>query len=201
MWASETHRLLKFGCHATDTSYGVGADCRRLRFPTRLIVSLGRSPTYNTGNRPRRRAGFTMIELLAVMVLISLLSGLGFGKLRDAIDQAKIVKAITDLKAMSIALNEREQLPATLAEIGWGGRLDPWGRPYVYAPFPPRKGGGKAPPPGARKDRFLVPINSRYDLYSVGKDGGSVAPLTAKASRDDIIVANDGGFIGQAKRF
>jgi general secretion pathway protein G len=142
-----------------------------------------------------------MIELLAVMVLIGLLSGLGFGKLRDAIDQAKIVKAITDLKAMSIALNEREQLPATLAEIGWGGRLDPWGRPYVYAPFPPPKGGSKAPPKDARKDRFLVPINSRYDLFSVGKDGGTAAPLTAKASRDDIIVANDGGFIGQAKRF
>jgi general secretion pathway protein G len=139
-----------------------------------------------------------MIELLAVMVLLGLLMGLGYGKLRDAIDQAKVVKAITDLKAMVVALNERDPLPASLAAIGWGGKLDPWGRPYVYAPFPPSK--GKAPP-GARKDRFLVPINSRYDLFSVGKDGGSVGPLTAKASRDDIIVANDGGFIGLAKRF
>ena len=140
-----------------------------------------------------------MVELIAVIVLIGLLSGLGFGRLRDAIDQAKVVKAITDLKAMSVALNELEPLPASLAAIGWAGKLDPWGRPYVYNPFPPRT--GKAPPPGARMDRFLVPINSRYDLFSVGKDGGSARPLTVKASRDDIIVANDGGFIGLAKKF
>ena len=35
----------------------------------------------------------------------------------------------------------------------------------------------------------------------MGKDGSSVAALTAKASRDDIIRANDGGFIGLASRF
>jgi general secretion pathway protein G len=79
--------------------------------------------------------------------------------------------------------------------------MDPWGRPYVYFPFPPSKGKGGAPPAGARKDRFLVPINSRYDLYSTGKDGGSAAPLTAKSSRDDIVVANDGGFVGRASKF
>ena len=136
---------------------------------------------------------------MAVGVIAGLLMAIGFAKLRDAVDRAKEVKAISDLKAMSVALNEAETLPTSLAAIGWAGRLDPWGRPYVYAPFPPSKGGG--PPAGARKDRFLVPINSRYDLYSTGKDGGSVAPLTAKASRDDIIVANDGGFIGRASKF
>jgi len=77
--------------------------------------------------------------------------------------------------------------------------LDPWGRPYVYLKFPPSK--GKAPPGGARKDRFLVPINSAFDLYSLGKDGNSVAPLTAAASRDDVIVANDGGFVGLASNY
>jgi general secretion pathway protein G len=154
------------------------------------------------GRRPhRRRRAFTLIELLAVLVIAGLLMAIGFAKLRDAVERAKEVKAISDLKAMSVALNEAETLPTSLAAIGWGGRLDPWGRPYVYAPFPPPKGKGNAPPAGARKDRFLVPINSRYDLYSVGKDGGSAAPLTAKASRDDIIVANDGGFIGRASKF
>ncbi|MCP5251868.1 MAG: hypothetical protein H6939_09135 [Burkholderiales bacterium] len=43
-----------------------------------------------------------------------------------------------------------------------------------------------------------MPINSDYDLYSMGKDGASVSPLTAKASRDDIIRANNGRFIGRA---
>ena len=52
-----------------------------------------------------------------------------------------------------------------------------------------------------RKNRFMVPINSDYDLYSMGKDGQSVSPLTAKASRDDIIRANDGQFIGLASNY
>lgn len=66
------------------------------------------------------------------------------------------------------------------------------------------KGGGGGSCGGignARKDRFLVPINSDYDLYSTGKDGQSLAPLTAKGSSDDVIRANDGGFIGLASNF
>ena len=47
-----------------------------------------------------------------------------------------------------------------------------------------------------RKDQNLVPINSDYDLYSLGEDGDSKAPLTARASHDDIIRANNGNFIG-----
>jgi general secretion pathway protein G len=39
-------------------------------------------------------------------------------------------------------------------------------------------------------------LNSDYDLYSKGRDGRSVSPLTAKASRDDVIRASNGGFIG-----
>lgn len=34
--------------------------------------------------------------------------------------------------------------------------------------------------------------------YSMGPDGRSVAPLTAKASRDDIVRANTGRCIGLA---
>ncbi len=52
-----------------------------------------------------------------------------------------------------------------------------------------------------RRDRFLVPINSDFDLYSIGKDGGSQAPFTAMDSRDDIVRANDGGYVGLASGF
>ena len=75
--------------------------------------------------------------------------------------------------------------------------LDPWGRPYVYNKFPP----GRRVPPGARRDRFLVPINSTFDLYSMGKDGRSNPPLQGGPSRDDIVRGNDGGFIGLATKF
>lgn len=64
-------------------------------------------------------------------------------------------------------------------------------------------GGGAAPVTQGemRKDRFLVPINTWFDLYSMGPDGKSAAPLTAAASRDDVIVANDGDFIGLASLY
>ncbi len=52
-----------------------------------------------------------------------------------------------------------------------------------------------------RKDRFLVPINTDFDLYSMGRDGKSTPPLTAAASRDDIIRANGGAYIGPAKGY
>ena len=74
---------------------------------------------------------------------------------------------------------------------------DPWGNLYVYHKF--------VIPPGiaaqARKDRFLVPINSQYDLYSMGKDGDSRLPLSVPVSQDDIVAANDGGFVGLASRY
>jgi len=53
----------------------------------------------------------------------------------------------------------------------------------------------------ARKDHFLVPLNSDYDLYSVGKDGESRAPLSAPQSADDVIRANDGAYIGLAANY
>lgn len=61
--------------------------------------------------------------------------------------------------------------------------------------------GGNASRGTPRKDRFLHPINSDYDLYSMGKDGESVEPLTAQKSHDDIIRANDGSFVGLAVEF
>ncbi len=91
------------------------------------------------------------------------------------------------------------RLPDSLADIGMGGLLDPWGNPYQYLNLSDpnnRAARGKA-----RKDHNLVPINSDYDLYSMGKDGGSVSPLTAKASRDDIVRAGNGRFVGKATDF
>ena len=46
-----------------------------------------------------------------------------------------------------------------------------------------------------------MPINSDFDLYSMGPDGESSPPLTAKSSRDDIVRANNGNFIGTAQGY
>jgi general secretion pathway protein G len=153
----------------------------------------------------RRRLGFTLVELLLALTLASLLASIATPRLRAALDAARTARAISEVRLLQQEITERamsSSLPATLADIGRAGMLDPWGRPYVYYRFPPCAGGGSGcSPPGARKDHFLVPLNSDYDLYSVGPDGKSVAPLTANASKDDIVRANDGAFIGVAATY
>ena len=52
-----------------------------------------------------------------------------------------------------------------------------------------------------RKDKNLNPLNTDYDLYSVGKEGATASALTAKSSRDDIVRANDGAFIGRGEDY
>jgi general secretion pathway protein G len=52
-----------------------------------------------------------------------------------------------------------------------------------------------------RKDHNLHPLNSEFDLYSIGPDGSSSPPLTARASQDDIIWARDGAFVGPAEDY
>ncbi len=90
------------------------------------------------------------------------------------------------------------------------GRNDSGNAWYSFGPRTAYAAGGGPPggePPGGgsenqpRKDRFLVPINSDYDLYSKGKNGDSVPPLTAPQSRDDIVRAADGSFVGIASEF
>ncbi len=162
-------------------------------------------PSVDLPRRPGRspaRSGFTIIEMMAVVMIIGILAGFGVPKLREAVDRAKVARAIGELNAIQwdlMALESQNQpLPATLAGIGRAGMVDPWGFPYQYYKFPTVAHGN---PPGARRDRFLVPINSTFDLYSVGKDGATALALTAAMSEDDIVRANDGGFIGLAKDF
>jgi general secretion pathway protein G len=145
--------------------------------------------------RPRR--AFTIIELLAVMTMIGALTALGVPRWQDFLQRAKVARAISDLQAMQAEIAAVDSLPDTLAGIGRAGWRDPWGFPYVYYKFP--KGDGN--PPGARKDRFLVPVNSTYDLYSVGLDGKSSPPFTAKSSQDDVVRASDGDYMGLVSKF
>ena len=58
---------------------------------------------------------------------------------------------------------EKGDPPPDLAAIGKDGMLDPWDDPYVYLSFEGLHGLGQM-----RKDKNLVPINSEYDLYSIG---------------------------------
>jgi general secretion pathway protein G len=148
----------------------------------------------------RRCLGFTLVELLIAMAVILTICAIAIPNILSALNYARVAHAVgdvhsigTDIEAYNLSNNS---YPNTLDDVGYGNRLDPWGNPYQYLNFANTQGKGQM-----RKDRFLVPINSSFDLYSMGKDGKTAAPLTAKASQDDIIWANDGAFVGLAQDF
>ncbi len=148
----------------------------------------------------RDARGFSLIELLLIVAILGTLMAIALPVYARALESARIARAIGDIKAIGTDLRLVQltggTLPNTLTEIGREDLRDPWGNPYVFVNFANLKGKG-----GMRKDRFLVPINSDFDLYSKGADGESVPPLNAKQSRDDIIRANDGGFVGLASEY
>jgi general secretion pathway protein G len=160
------------------------------------------NPGSRVAQRPRNRrafhreGGFTLVELMAVVTIIGTIASIAVPKSHEVIERARVARAIGDIQAMSIDLETQDTLPDGLTFFG-PVRLDPWGNPYQYNKFDP----DKQVPKGARRDRFLVPINSTYDLYSTGKDGDSNPTLNAKVSQDDVIRANDGGFVGLASKY
>ena len=146
--------------------------------------------------------GFTLIELVMVMAIISTLAAIGIPLYNDVTERARVIKAVADIRILEgeIAVFEAtyERLPTDLAEIGRGILLDPWGTPYQYLNFSTLGNNAQGQ---MRKDQFLVPLNSTYDLYANGKDGDTQPPLTAMVSHDDVVRANDGGFLGLASDY
>lgn len=144
--------------------------------------------------------GFTLIELMIVIAILGTLAAIAIPNYIAYREKAKCAVVVSELKNIETAVlifsigNAR--LPDTLAEAGHGNPQDPWGNPYVYYPMSNVPQGVKI-----RKDRSLHPLNTDFDLYSLGADGKSLAPLTAKQSHDDIIRANNGSYYGYAENY
>lgn len=146
--------------------------------------------------RRDRTRGFGLLEILAALTVLGLLATIALPSYSRYMERSRAATIAGDMLSIELAI-ERFQLasnglPPNLAAVGMDGLRDPWGNPYRYLNL------DTAPAGQARKDRFLVPLNTDYDLYSMGPDGRTMAPLTAAASRDDYIRANDGRFHGWA---
>jgi general secretion pathway protein G len=125
--------------------------------------------------RPARPRGFTLIEIMVVIVILGVLAALVVPRVLDRPDEARIVAAKSDVAAIMQALklyrldNQRyptadqglaalvarpatEPLPPNWKPNGYLDKLrnDPWGRPYQYLN------------PG---------LKGEVDVYSLGADG------------------------------
>lgn len=147
----------------------------------------------------RGQRAFTLIELLITLIVAGALLAIAVPSYQEHVERARRTKAIKDLAEISMTLEQFRTrtgtFPASLADLNITLPLDPWGRAYQYL------GIDVVPPPNTgdiRRDKNLNPLNSDFDLYSVGPDGDTQKQLTAAKARDDIVRAGNGGFIGLA---
>jgi general secretion pathway protein G len=157
-------------------------------------------PNKNAGNQ-----GFTLIELMFAVAIIAVLGAIAVLAYYSHITKTKNKMAIADIKLIQTCIERfytnSIKYPATINEVAsclpYNGK-DPWGNPYVYLNI---VDGGPGIKGDVRKDKKLNPINTLYDLYSKGKDGISQKQLDNKDSVADIVLANDGGFVGLSSDF
>jgi len=144
----------------------------------------------------------TLVEITVSAMLVTLLVTLMVPAALRLIDEARVNNAASQLEEIQRqvdAFHKANSLyPISLMEIYESIPVDPWGNPYQYLNL---ADGLKKTKGRARKYKGETFINTDYDLYSMGPDGKSVPPLSAEPSRDDIIRARDGDFIGVARNY
>ena len=151
------------------------------------------------------RRGFTLIELILVATITGSLAALAIPNVTRILEAAKVTEAMSDIRIYAATARDHKlvngKLPDSFDKFGFDDPpLDPWGNEYEYLLI---EGQFEIYPPGKkpRQDRFLRPVNRDFDIYSRGPDGETSDNLTDADSLDDVIRANDGGFVGIAEDY
>jgi general secretion pathway protein G len=146
-----------------------------------------------------RNSGFTLIEVCIVIAIIATLSAIAIPNYLGYKNKAMIVVAIADIRMIEkqislFAFDNDGQLPNSLSDLTTIGAInDPWGHPYQYLRI---DGGAKNAQGKCRRNMSDNPVNSDYDLYSMGRDGKSKKSFKDKESQDDVVRAYSGQYVG-----
>jgi general secretion pathway protein G len=137
-------------------------------------------------------------DVLAGLAAALIVGSFAIPAFNGYVERSRVARAVSDIGTISLKLHRWQRdgntLPGDLAEASLTG-VDPWGRPYVYLRA------ADASRAQLRKDGELVPLNTDFDLYSLGPDGVSALALPAAPSRDDVVRAGNGAFIGIAANY
>lgn len=169
----------------------------RIYMHRRDTFQFKRADYINKSSNPSK--GFSFAELLLAISIVGILAAISIPAYSGYIQKARNIRCIAEIKQIESVINafhnDFEIFPKNLSLIRSDMSSDPWGHPYKYLLI---EGKGKG---ACRRDRFLNPLNADYDLYSMGADGLSSTQLNSSKSRDDIVRANNGFFIGLASDF
>jgi general secretion pathway protein G len=137
------------------------------------------SASIASSHRLRARGGFTLLELVVVIIVLGLLAAIVAPQILGRVSDARTTAAQTQVELFGTALDNyrldngsyptteqglsalREKPTRAPVPTNWRGPylrkdvpLDPWGKPYIYRS------------PGERNA-------SGYDLMSLGRDGNA----------------------------
>ena len=145
----------------------------------------------------RRSRGIALMEFVYAIGVVAIVASVSVSGVNSYENRARAARAIGDIGTISVQLyrwqSNTRKFPETLAEAGLNGFVDPWGQPYRYVNVATAKNGD------VRHDRNSRPLNTDFDLYSMGPDGGTGTQLDEDRTQDDIVRAHDGQFIGAAQ--
>jgi general secretion pathway protein G len=181
--------------------------CKHLILSDKRDIVSDRYCTKISFTAEKKSSGITLLEMMIIIAILGVLVSIATPTYIGFVERARVQSTIADLRRISLIIEKYKGdegfFPASLNDVGCGNDFDPWGNQYQYLNtndvlMNERNAHQPLKCNGCRWDKFERPLNTDFDLYSMGKNGVTQPKIDNNQSRDDIIRAANGGYFGQA---